>query len=446
MSGIMPSGDQGRQPRQQRARGDGSQACGPCNLSAQGAPIRGVPAGDTLHDGTSTPDLIDSIDAIVWQSDAKRVRHSFVSAGAGRLLGLARGAWREDGAWDAQVHPADRSRVLGELASLPGGTTREVRYRMQHADGSTVDVRDVVSAADEEGGRVLRGVMVVQPARRPGSSDSDAMRRLTALPAHDVLTGLPNRSAFTEHLVGAVARAARRPGYLFAVVAVDLDRFKVINESLGYRAGDEVLAEIGGRLAACLRSGDVVARVAGDEFAVLLDDLEDAGRARSVATRIQEQMAEPILVAGQEILASCSMGMTLSTHGYHRAEDALRDAVTALHRAKSRGSGLLEDFAPAQHEQAVQSLKLETELRRALQRKEFRVHFQPIVRLDTGHVGGFEALVRWEHPERGLVQPSEFIPFTEDSGLVRELGLWTLDQACRQVARWQARPRVPRSA
>jgi diguanylate cyclase (GGDEF)-like protein len=255
---------------------------------------------------------------------------------------------------------------------------------------------------------------------------------------HDVLTGLPNRALFTDRLGRAVFRARRVPGYLYAVLFLDLDAFKVINDSLGHVAGDQLLMGIGQRLEGCVRSGDTVARLGGDEFAILVNDIRDVGDALRLVDRIQEELSIPFLLGGHEVFTSASIGIAVSDPRYDRPVEMLRDADTAMYRAKALGKAHHVVFDQAMHTSVVSRLKLETDLRRALERGEFWVAYQPIVELDGDRVAGFEALVRWNHPERGLVSPAVFIPAAEETGLIIPLDLWVIREACRQMKAWQS--------
>ena len=262
-----------------------------------------------------------------------------------------------------------------------------------------------------------------------------AEKRLLHDALHDGLTGLPNRALFMDRLRTAMSRLKRRPTHLFAALVLDLDRFKVVNDSLGHLAGDQFLIQVGRVLLATLRAEHTVARLGGDEFAILLDDLDDKDDARRVVERIFHALETPIRVSGQDIFATVSIGIAYAGAQYESAEDMMRDADTAMYQAKTTGKARFQIFDESMHKRAVGLLKLEHSLRRATEKNEFVLHYQPIVSLKEDKASGFEALVRWNHPERGIVGPYEFIHLAEETGLIFRIGGWTLREACQWLAK-----------
>ena len=309
----------------------------------------------------------------------------------------------------------------------------EFEFRMLNASGKTLWVLARGVAVRDGGGT---------PTRIAGSlSDitdrktSEAMLVHEAL--HDSLTGLPNRTLFLDRLDLALRQLRRDPKRSFAVLFLDLDRFKSINDSLGHSAGDELLVEIARRLGMFVRPGDTVARLGGDEFAVLLTEMSSLEQTTRVAERVHDLLAQKFLIADKEICASVSIGIALSDPKYERSGDLLRDADLAMYRTKRRRSGSYAVFDELMHETALRRLELETDLRAAVVRGELAVYYQPIVSLEHMHVTGFEALMRWFHPVRGLIGPDDFIPLAEECGTIGPLTWWIMREACRQMRIWQ---------
>ncbi|HEX7186324.1 MAG TPA: EAL domain-containing protein [Thermoanaerobaculia bacterium] len=354
------------------------------------------------------------------------------------MLGFENGEIGDDPAeWFERVHPDDLIAVrLGMSAHLNGRASDfESEHRMLHRDGSYRWV-------------LTRGLAVrndLGEAYRMAGSQSDitsrklAEERLLHDAFHDSLTGLPNRALLMDRLGMAIAHAKRRLSYTFAVLFIDLDRFKNINDSLGHSAGDELLVAVARRLESCLRPGDTVARLGGDEFTILLDDIADVEHAVEVAQRMHQEMAQPFKVRGTEIFVTMSLGITVGARGiYERPEDVLRDADTAMYDAKTSGRARDAVFDRNMHNQAVALLQLENDLRRAIERQEFEVHYQPIISLASGKISAFEALLRWRHPQRGLLTPESFVATAEETGLIVPIGWWVLREACEQLAEWQS--------
>jgi diguanylate cyclase (GGDEF)-like protein len=333
------------------------------------------------------------------------------------------------------VHPEDRDRVHSALrAHLEGLTAHfETEHRLQHESGSYRWVLCRGLAVRDESGKATHFAgSLTDVTHRKVAEEQLAHRAF-----YDPLTNLPNRALFLDRLRHALRRTARHKDYLFAVLFLDIDRFKVINDSLGHMAGDRLLVMVARRLELSLRPGDSVARLGGDEFTVLLDDIKHVEDATRVADRIQAELHAPFNLGGQEIYASASIGIACSNTGYSRPEDVLRDADTAMYRAKARGRARHALFDTAMHAHVVRQLQMEADLRRAVERGEMRVHYQPIVALDTGRIHGVEALARWTHSERGPVPPSDFIGLAEETGLIGAIGRWVLREACEQVKGWQ---------
>ena len=338
--------------------------------------------------------------------------------------------------WLGRIHDADRDRVKEEIAAHQKGLTPhfESEHRLLHKDGGFRWMLSRGLAVHDATGKALR----------MAGSQTDITERKVS----DPLTGLPNRLLFIDRLGRLIKHSKRRKDHLFAVLFLDLDGFKMINDSLGHLMGDQLLVGVASRLEKCLRSSDTVARLGetftvarlgGDEFTILLDDIKEPMDANRAAERLMKSLAPPFVLAGKEVFTSISVGIALSNSAYEEPEDMLRDADTAMYRAKSLGKARYEVFDADMRASVMARLQLETDLRRALERNEFRNFYQPIVALESARIVGLEALMRWQHPTRGMIAPEEFIFVAEETGLIRELGWWSLREACRQMSKWRAR-------
>lgn len=337
--------------------------------------------------------------------------------------------------WFNRVHPED----IGKLkADIQGHLLRrsphfESEYRLLHKDGSYRWM-------------LCRGLAVWNTdgsASRMAGSQTDitdrkfAEQKLLNYAFYDKLTGLPNRALFLERLSHAMDLARRHRDFHFAVLFMDLDRFKDVNDSLGHMKGDELLQKIGHMLQKRLRASDTVARFGGDEFVILLEDIRQVTNANQVATWILNALSSPILLGNHQIYISASIGIVLSDESYQKPEEILRDADIAMYHAKARGKSRYEIFNPSMRTQIIERLELENDLRHALENNELRLYYQVIISFKTGQISGLEALVRWQHPHKGLLLPQDFIPIAEESGLVTLIDRWVIRQACCQLRQWQ---------
>jgi diguanylate cyclase (GGDEF)-like protein len=376
---------------------------------------------------------VHNVPAVVYLREAASGKLHFLSPAVAELAGRPASDFLSGAADLADLrHPDDTASVAAQVeAALAEGRAFQVVYRLRGASPQRwVEERGHAVAGEDGTPRFLEGSLVDVTERRRFEE------QLLHQALHDPLTALPNRALLLDRLRVAIRRVQRPQAEKFAVLQVDLDRFKVINDSLGHGRGDRLLQALAGRLQACVRPGDTVARLGGDEFAVLLEDLDDPADALRVAERMRAELQVPFVVEGHELYSAASVGVVMGDARYHEPEELLRDADTALHQAKAAGRGRHVVFDPDMHRRALARLALESELRRALEREELELHFQPIVALDDGTVVGVEALLRWRHPERGLLGPDHFLDVAAESGQLPNIGAWVLRQACAQLRKW----------
>ncbi len=374
--------------------------------------------------------LEGSSDLTVILDDDGMIRHATPAATA--MLGRPSG-WLTGQSLAGLVHRDDRVRLL-DLEHGPAGSVLPQcsEIRLSHLQGHWVVTE--VSSSDLRANLLVRGIVLnIRDISARKAQEEDLLRRAL----YDPLTGLANRALFREHVERALARLRRTVGLPHAVLFVDLDGFKTVNDSLGHAAGDEVLVEVGQRLGRWIRPGDTAARLGGDEFAVLVENTSET-EIGVLADRILKVLLSPVLVQGKEVVLTGSIGIALS-HTGEDADELLRNADVAMYTAKAAGKGRYRMFEPAMHHAALQRLDLEADLRRAIDEHELFLTYQPICDLSTLEVTGMEVLVRWQHPTRGLIEPLDFIPLAEDTGLIRPLGRLVLEEACGQAQEWNRR-------
>jgi diguanylate cyclase (GGDEF)-like protein/PAS domain S-box-containing protein len=376
--------------------------------------------------------LVDSAPDIIFSLSTTSGLVTMLNPAFEKITGIPANDWIGN-SFLGLIHPDDVGTALALYERTISGavtTPVELRFRSKSDQYLYGEITTVATVRDNK-------CVAITGIIRDITDRKISEQKLIRSAFYDALTGLPNRALLMDRLRHAILKSRRKPQEHFAVLFIDLDRFKVVNDSLGHRLGDELLVDSARRLEGCLRAEDTVARIGGDEFVLLLGSIRDLAEAQEIAGRIHQAFSVPFQIGGQEFFTSASIGIALNSPKYERPEEILRDADLAMYRAKNLGRARSEVFDTVLHSQAMSLLEMETDLRHSLERNEFRILYQPIIELSSGRVCGMEALLRWDHPRRGMISAPDFMHLAEDTGLVHAIGENVLLQACRQLREWQ---------